>query len=199
MGETSTAAREQGSPFRLLIVDDNRDAANSLAVLAQLWGYEVRVAYDGESGLEVARAFRPDCLLLDIGMPRLDGCTLARRIRGEPELAGARLIAVTAYGMDEYRQRIEEAGFDHCLIKPVDPDEIERLVKMLEQALRLAEKTEALARQNVELAAETKELLSEAKEEIQEIKADIKEVKQELREVKEEVKEVKNSNGGNAK
>jgi CheY-like chemotaxis protein len=178
----STAA---GRAFRVLIVDDNHDAADSLAWLASLWGYEARAVYDGTVALEAARAFRPHCLVLDIGLPGMDGYTLAKQIRKEPELKQSRLVALSAYAGDDHQSQVQAAGFDYSLKKPADPADMERLLKMIQQALRLAQRTEALAQQNVELARETKALLSEVKEEI-------KEVKEELREVKEEMRDVRN-------
>jgi CheY-like chemotaxis protein len=173
--------------FRVLIVDDNRDAANSLATLARFWGYDVRTAYDGAAGLEAAGTFRPDCLVLDIGLPRLDGYRLARHVREHPALSRAKLVALTAYSSDEHRRRAQEAGFDYYLIKPADPDTMEDLLKMLEHALELVKRTEALAEQNVALARETKHLLTDVKVEINEVKDELKEVKHELKEVKEEL------------
>src|SRR5262245_38603544 len=141
--------------FRVLVVDDNQDAANTLALLAGFWGCEVRTAYDGSSGLAAARDFQPDCLVLDIAMPGMDGYTLARRLRQQPELALAKYIALSAYSGPDHERRSQEAGFDHCLVKPADPDELERLLNMLQEALRLAEKSQTLAEENIALARET--------------------------------------------
>src|SRR5262249_46315893 len=121
MSELSAVTAGRKRPFRVMLVDDNRDATDSLAVLARMWGCAVEVAYSGKSVLEKARAFRPDCLLLDIGLPGLDGFTLARRIRAEPALVGIKLVALTAYSSEEYRREAHEAGFDHHLVKPADP------------------------------------------------------------------------------
>jgi CheY-like chemotaxis protein len=185
MAETRTESAGTERAFRVLIVDDNQDAADSLAVLARLWGCDARTAYDGHSGLAVARDFRPDCLVLDIGMPGIDGYALARRLRGDPSLAKTKLVALTAYGSDEDRRQALAAGFDHHLTKPANPEDLERLIRMLELALKIAERTEALAQQNVELARETKDLLTEVKEEIKEVKEEIRDVKEEIRDVKE--------------
>ncbi|HLZ46963.1 MAG TPA: ATP-binding protein [Gemmatimonadales bacterium] len=106
--------------FRILVVDDHRDAGESLATLLRLLGHQVRVAYDGISALEAARVFRPQVALLDIGMPGMDGIELGARLRREPELAGLLLVALTGYGRDEDRKRSGAAGFDHHLVKPVD-------------------------------------------------------------------------------
>lgn len=177
----------QGERLSVLIVDDNRDLADSLGLLLRLWGYEVCVAYGGEDGLRQAERQRPHCVLLDVGMPGMDGITVARHLRGVPGLEKAKLIAHTAYSSDEYVRRIDEAGFDYRLTKPVPPVELEGLLRMLEQVIRLASQTEELARRNVALAGKTKDLLDEVKQDVKELKEDVKEIKQELREVKERI------------
>jgi CheY-like chemotaxis protein len=180
-------AQQPGGRLSVLIVDDNRDLADSLSVLMRLWGYDVCVAYDGDEGLRAAQRQRPQCLLLDIGMPGLDGYQLARHLRRIPGLERARLIAHTAYSGEEHVRRTDEAGFDHRLTKPVSPAELEGLMRMLEQVIRLAEQTEELARRNVALAGDTRSLLDEVKQEVKEIKDDVKEIKEELKEIKEKV------------
>jgi len=104
---------------RVLVVDDNADAADSLAMLLQVRGDDVRVAYDGEEALAAELDFRPAVVLLDIGMPKLSGYEVARRIRDArgPEVL---IVAITGWGQDEDRQRSREAGFDHHFTKPVD-------------------------------------------------------------------------------
>jgi len=171
--------------LRVLVVDDNRDAADTLGTLLGLWGYEYRVAYDGLAGWEAACAYQPDCLLLDIRMPGLDGYSLARRIRQHPELKDVKLVALTAFSDETHARRAEEAGFDFRLVKTAEPSELERLLIMLSDIMQLAGQTQALARRNVSLASETKELLEEVKENLQEVKEEMKEIKEELREVKE--------------
>jgi DNA-binding response OmpR family regulator len=104
---------------RILVVDDNADAADSLAMLLQVRGDEVRVAYDGEEALAAELDFRPEVVLLDIGMPKLSGYEVARRIR-DARGPGVLIIAITGWGQDEDRQRAHEAGFDHHFTKPVD-------------------------------------------------------------------------------
>jgi CheY-like chemotaxis protein len=175
--------------LRVLVVDDNRPAADSLSVLLRTWGYECRVAYDGRSGLEAACAHRPDCLVLDINMPGMNGYALAARVRGQPGLEKVKLIALTAYSDHEHVERAKEAGFEHYFVKPADPDELGRLLDMMNEVIRLATRTEELARRNVELATEAKELL-------QDVKQDIREVKEELREVKEQLREVRDAGPG---
>jgi CheY-like chemotaxis protein len=176
----------QARPLNVLVIDDNHDAADSLAVLLKLWGYPNRVAYDGTTGLEMARAYRPDCLVLDINMPGLDGYSVARQVRREPGLERTKLVALTAYSDELHTRWAQEAGFDLHLVKPTDPSELERTLLMLNEVIRLASKTEELAKQNVVLAGETKELLEEVKADIKEVKEDVKELREELREVKEE-------------
>src|SRR5262245_51513341 len=104
---------------RILVVDDNEDAADSLAILLSLAGQQVRAAYDGPMALQVAEEFNPDLALVDIGMPGMDGHELARRLRvnfGPDKLT---LIALTGWGQDDDRRRSQEAGFDHHLVKPI--------------------------------------------------------------------------------
>ena len=101
-------------------MEDNPDVARSIARLLAVAGHDVRVAQDGESGLSVAREFAPDAILLDIGLPVVDGLQVARRIRQEPGLRNVLLIALTGYGQDTDRQATTAAGFDHHLVKPVD-------------------------------------------------------------------------------
>jgi CheY-like chemotaxis protein len=109
---------------RVLVVDDNRDAADALAMLLQTYGHEVRVAYDGHDGVRAARTFRPDLVLMDIGLPGLNGYDAARAMRSEPWSHRVTLVALTGWGQDEDRRRSQEAGFDHHLVKPVDFDEV---------------------------------------------------------------------------
>jgi PAS domain S-box-containing protein len=108
---------------RILVVDDNEDAATSLArLLSRVYGHEVRVAHDGPEALGLAGEFRPEVVLLDIGMPGMDGYEVAKRMRDRGDLAGARIIALTGWGQEADRHRSREAGFDHHLVKPVDPE-----------------------------------------------------------------------------
>lgn len=106
--------------LRLLIVDDNRDAAESMAMLQELSGHSTRVALHGESALAMAADFKPDVVLLDIGLPGMDGFEVARRLRATPEGQGAFMIALTGYGSEQDRQQTKEAGFDRHLVKPAD-------------------------------------------------------------------------------
>lgn len=108
-------------PLTILVVDDNRDAANSLSSFLRLHDHEVRCAFDGIEAIEVADVFRPKVVLLDIGMPRMNGYDAARHIRKQVWGRDAVLIATTGWGQDDDKRRAKEAGFDHHMTKPVDP------------------------------------------------------------------------------
>jgi signal transduction histidine kinase/ActR/RegA family two-component response regulator len=113
---------------RILVVDDLRDSADSLAMMLRAKGHDVRTAYDGYEAVEIALDYRPDVVLLDIGMPRLNGFDAARMIREQSVGDSPMLIAVTGWGHDENRLRTKEAGFDHHLVKPVEPAVLTRLL-----------------------------------------------------------------------
>ena len=108
------------SPQRILVVDDNQDSADSLAMILRLDGHQVRSVYSSREALEAMPLHKPDVALLDIGLPELDGYELARRIRAQPDLAGIRLLALSGYGQAEDKKRARLAGFDDYLVKPVD-------------------------------------------------------------------------------
>lgn len=122
----STSAGEAGAGegLRLLIVDDNSDAATTLATLLELQGHCVSVEHDGRGALRRARLQRPQVLLLDIGLPDIDGYELARQLRAMPETAGAVLVALTGYGQRQDRREAERAGFDHHLVKPTSIEQV---------------------------------------------------------------------------
>ncbi len=113
---------------RVLVVDDNADAADSLGQLIELLGHEARTAYDGEAGVAAAAAFRPDLILMDIGMPKLNGYDAARRIRAEGWGKDTVLVALTGWGQEGDRQRSADAGFDHHLVKPVESAALMKLL-----------------------------------------------------------------------
>ncbi|HEX5422543.1 MAG TPA: CHASE3 domain-containing protein [Candidatus Acidoferrales bacterium] len=117
--------------MHVLVVDDNRDAANTLALLLRRWGQDVQVAYDGNEALAQAEAHPPDLILLDIGLPGRDGYEVARLIRSHPELANATIVALTGYGTEEDRQQSRAVGFDQHLVKPVAPDKLRGLLDSL--------------------------------------------------------------------
>jgi signal transduction histidine kinase len=108
------------APLRILLVDDNKDAVDTLQLFLQAAGHEVRVAYRASEALELARTSRPEVCLVDIGLPGFDGNQLARRLRMMPQSAGATLVAMTGYGRQQDRDASSLAGFDHYLVKPVD-------------------------------------------------------------------------------
>jgi signal transduction histidine kinase len=128
---------------RILLADDNRDALDSLATLLQCDGYEVHTAADGAEAFALAAECRPDVMLLDIGMPKLDGYEVARRVRAEPWGKGTVLIALTGWGQDEDRRRSREVGFDNHLVKPLDPDKLSAMLAKLPTA-GAAEQAEAV-------------------------------------------------------
>jgi CheY-like chemotaxis protein len=111
-----------------LVVDDNRDLAESLAMVLRLWGHDVAVAFDGPEALRAARDRLPEVIFLDIGLPLLDGFEVARQLRSEPKTRQVRIIAVTGYGREEDRQRSRDVGIDLHLTKPVDPTMLQRLL-----------------------------------------------------------------------
>jgi CheY-like chemotaxis protein len=115
-------------PARVFVVEDNLDAALTLRDLLEIWGFEARTAHDGLSALKVVPEFHPDVVLLDIGLPGIDGYEVARRLRGRADLPGILIIAITGYGQESDRQRALEAGFDQHLVKPVDLEILRRLL-----------------------------------------------------------------------
>ncbi len=115
----------------ILVVDDNEDSAMSLSMLLEVNGHETHVAHDGAQAVEAAATVKPDVVLLDIGMPMMNGYEACRRIRAAPGGANILLVALTGWGQDEDRQRTHEAGFDHHLVKPVDPQALMQLIRDL--------------------------------------------------------------------
>jgi len=126
-----SAAHRPQDAKRILVADDNVDAADGLKLLLELSGDHVRVAYDGGTALSIAREFRPHIALLDVGMPRMDGYEIARRLKAAEETRDTILIAVTGWGQAEDRRRSKEAGFDYHLVKPVEPSALERLLETI--------------------------------------------------------------------
>jgi two-component system CheB/CheR fusion protein len=133
--ERAAATREgakNGAPRRILVVDDNHDSAQSLADLLRIWGHEVEIAHDGPSALERAEEGRPDLVLLDIGLPGMDGYEVAERLRARRKSDELSLIALTGLGRQEDRRRALEAGFDHHLTKPISPPALRELLERRE-------------------------------------------------------------------
>jgi PAS domain S-box-containing protein len=122
------AENPRGPRRRVLVVDDNRDAAASLAMILKIMGHEVRTAHDGEAAVAVAAEYRPRLVLMDLGMPKVDGYEAARRMRLQPWGAELFLVALTGWGAEEDRRRTQDGGFDSHLIKPVDMDILKRLI-----------------------------------------------------------------------
>ena len=121
-------AKQPAQTSRVLVVDDNMDAADMLVMMLQMSGHEVQAAYFGQTALEIAVEYQPDVVLLDIGLPDMDGYEVARHLRQQPQTKDVWLIAMTGYGQDSDRQRSQEAGFDHHLVKPVDPEKLQDLL-----------------------------------------------------------------------
>ena len=120
-----------GPGRRVLVVDDNRDGANSLAMMLRLMGDEVRTAHDGIEAVEVAGHFRPEVILMDVGMPRLNGLDATRRIRAQPWGKTITIIALTGWGQEGDREDSREAGCDGHLVKPVNLSDLEKLLPRL--------------------------------------------------------------------
>ncbi len=118
--------------LKILVVDDNEDSAESLVIWLRLMGNDARTAHSGPEALDLARVYRPGVILLDIGMPGMNGYEVARHLRERPETSGALLVALTGWGQDEDRRRSREAGFDHHLVKPLDHTSLQKLLGELE-------------------------------------------------------------------
>lgn len=121
-------AKQPAQTSRVLVVDDNMDAADMLVMMLQMFGHEVQAVYSGQTALETAVEYQPDVVLLDIGLPDMNGYEVARHLRQQPQTKDVRLIAMTGYGQDSDRQRSQEAGCEHHLVKPVDPQKLQDLL-----------------------------------------------------------------------
>ena len=121
-------AEKTATPRRILVVEDNLDGVHSLVLLLRDMGHEVEYAINGYAALDMAGRIRPEIVLLDLNLPGLSGFDVCRRIKANPALKGARVIALTAYTQDEYRQRATAMGCERYLVKPVDPRELEKLL-----------------------------------------------------------------------
>jgi signal transduction histidine kinase len=130
-GGRAEGALSQGRAMRVLVVDDNVDAADSLALLLRLHGHEVNTAHNGQDALEQIHTNGPAVVFLDIGLPGMDGHEVARRLRADEGQPRCLLVAITGYGQDTDREKSREAGFDYHLIKPADPTKVEELLRVL--------------------------------------------------------------------
>jgi CheY-like chemotaxis protein len=130
-GAAAPEANGTGAPLRVLVVDDNVDAAETMATFLQMLGMQTRTVHDGPPAIPAALEFRPDLVLLDIGLPTLEGYQVARALRAQPALAETALVALTGWGSEQDRRRAQAAGFDHHLTKPVDLGQLEAVVRRL--------------------------------------------------------------------
>ena len=130
----SSGQTPAATPLRVLVVDDNRDSAETLSMLLELMGNEISVAYDGEQALAIANEIKPDVVLLDIGLPKMNGYEVARQIRNEPWGSNPILVAITGWGQTEDKDLSRESGFDHHLVKPVDHDHLIKLIQKRQSA-----------------------------------------------------------------
>ncbi len=127
-GSDEVESAAQKARRRVLVVEDNLDTVHTLARVLQEMGHVVDYAINGYAAMELARRFKPDFILLDLGLPGMDGFELCRRLKRDEGLATTRFIAITGYAQEEYRQRSRDAGFDLHLTKPLDPRVLERLL-----------------------------------------------------------------------
>ncbi len=130
-GDAPKADRPSAPGRRILVVDDNRDSAVSMAMMPQLLGHQVRTAHDGVEGVEAAEAFRPELILMDVGMPRMNGYEATRRIREQSWGKAVTIVALTGWGQDGDRAQSKTAGCDQHLVKPVSPEDVEKLLREL--------------------------------------------------------------------
>ena len=128
---------DANNPLEVLVVDDNRDSADTLKVLLQMWGHKVRVAYGGNEALQAAISSPPDCILLDINMPDMDGYAVAAKLRQRSGTANVKLIALTAYSDAFHLDKIWEVGFDCYLNKLGDLSDVKRVLQRDDERLQL--------------------------------------------------------------
>ncbi len=130
IAESAGTQKMEAAPTarRILVVDDNADAADSLKMLLEIWGHDVEIAHDGVAALQVAREFDPELVFLDIGLPEMNGYEVASRLREQAGQAGARIVALSGYGAERDHERSKEAGFDLHLVKPVDPRSLSSVI-----------------------------------------------------------------------
>ena len=119
----------------MLVVDDNVDLVDMLAMVVEAGGHHVRKAFDGRSAISAALEYQPHLILLDVGMPDMNGMEVAQELRRHPEMSGTRIVALTGWGQAEDRRRTAEAGFDDHLTKPADPSQIQRILEEVAQRI----------------------------------------------------------------
>jgi CheY-like chemotaxis protein len=124
---------QAGARLRVLVIDDNQDAADSLCCLLSIWGFSARAAYSGEEGLRAAEQQRPDCVLLDLAMPQMSGFEVARRMRSDPTYREVPIVALTGCSDEKSRREAASAGFSHYLVKAVEPAKVRALLDSLER------------------------------------------------------------------
>jgi CheY-like chemotaxis protein len=128
------ANEQKKSKCRIVVADDNPDSAASLAMMLRILGHDVQTAHNGQQAVELASTFLPDVMLLDIGMPVMDGYEAAQHVRKNPELAHIILVALTGWGQDDDKRQAEEAGFNHHVTKPIDLAALQSLLQPLKCA-----------------------------------------------------------------
>ncbi|MDG3005849.1 PAS domain-containing hybrid sensor histidine kinase/response regulator [Paludisphaera mucosa] len=134
-GESQAAGPSETSSLRVLVVDDSLDGAQSLAMLVRMWGHTPQTAHDGSGAIAAAADHRPELVFLDIGLPGMDGYEVCRRLRSDPKHSGATFVALTGWGSEAEKRRVRDAGLDHHLVKPIDPD----LIREVEEGRGRAE------------------------------------------------------------
>ena len=138
--KTGTALKtDEAHKTRILVVDDNEDSATSLAAMLEILGHEAQAVFDGAAAVETAESFRPDVVLLDIGLPKMNGLAAARKIREHAWGQAMLLIALTGWSDEKDRRRTAEAGFDLHLVKPIDPTALENMLAQRQRKLSIGE------------------------------------------------------------
>ena len=152
-----------GRAFRVLVVDDDQDGADTLGLLMEALGNQVHVTYGGTSALEVATVFRPDLMLIDLAMPDMDGCRLVTRFRQIPAFARIQIVAITGHADEGHRTLAMKAGFDKVLFKPVDLTEIRAVLASVVPVLALTDQSPRLANKRASPQAEQRLPISEVR------------------------------------
>jgi two-component system, OmpR family, response regulator len=172
--------------WRVLVVDDNRDAADTLASLLRAWGYDVRAEYDGQAAFLAMQMFRPDCVISDIEMPGTDGYRLAEMIRGNESLRNTTVISLSG----NYDPNLAAAaGFHYSLSKPAPVPILETLLRKVLAMNERIKGAEKLIQGQGAVVSEVRDLMKEVKGDVQELKQDLKEVIEDVQEIKDELRE----------